>query len=83
MNHNFPDRPPPMSKPTDYDGVVCPDAANKNRIHTPEKVYETKENGKLVRRGILGKHRHRFQPNDCPYEGLPVPITPKPSTKKE
>ncbi len=70
-----------MSKPTDADGVVCPDSSNKTKIHTPERVYETLEHGKRVRRGILGKHQHRYQYKDCDWEGLPVVITPKPSVK--
>lgn len=86
------DRPPPMSKPAETDGVICPGTYDKTEILTPEKVYEVKgHDGKTVRRGILGKHQHRMPTpygygttGDCDYEGHPVIVTPqKPTAKKE
>ena len=86
-----PDRPQPLSKPTENDGVICPESYDKTEILIPEKVYEVKgHDGKIVRRGILGKHQHRIPTpygygttGDCDYDGLPVVITPKPGAKKE
>lgn len=75
------ERPPPMSKPAETDGVVCPESYNKGKIHAPERVYEGTEHGKPVRRGILSSHRHRYQSEDCPWSGLPVPVVPRPPSK--
>lgn len=76
------ERGEPLSKPQDGDGVICPDSPSK-RILTPTKVYDTTENGKRVRRGTLPEHKHRVPGggwgyNDCPYEGHPVVVVPKP-----
>ena len=87
-----PDRPQPLGKPTENDSVICPDSYDKTEVFTPEKVYETKgHDGKIVRRGILGKHQHRMPTpygygtigGDCDYEGHPIVVTPKPGAKKE
>ena len=83
--HDLPtDRPPPLSKPYDTDGVICPDATNKSKIHAPDRVYESvNPDGSRVRRGILGPHTHRRSIEECPWTGLPVIVTPKPGVKKE
>lgn len=78
------DRPEPLSKPQEGDGVICPDSPSK-RVLSPTKVYDTVEHGKRVRRGILPEHKHRIPGGgwgyqDCPYEGLPVPTVPKTGT---
>ena len=82
--HDLADRPPPLSKPDDTDGVICPDATNKSKIHAPDRVYESiNPDGSRVRRGILGPHTHKRSIGECPWTGLPVIITPKPGAKKE
>lgn len=86
------DRPKPLSKPTETDGVTCPDSYDKTEIFVPERVYEVKgHDGTIVRRGILGKHQHRMPTpygygtigGDCDYEGHPIIITPQKPVLKE
>lgn len=74
-----------MRKPTEAEGVICPDS-NQTDPRTPDKVYEISgADGKKHVRGILKSHKTHdfFRAKDCPWGGLPVPVVAKPSPKKE
>ncbi len=64
-----------MQVPDEQDRVTCPDS-HTDKPWRPEKVFEARgPNGKSQRQGILGKHRHGFLGQECPWSGPSVPVT--------
>ena len=62
-----------MRDPYPEEGVICPEPApygSERKPRPPEGVYESRgPDGKPVLRGILKKHRHVTQSEDCPFSG--------------